>query len=229
MTAENNSHTCTFCKRTFRKESTLLVHLCEPKRRYQERDDVGTQIGLQAYLRFYEVTQGSARLKNFESFADSSYYRAFVKFGRYCQSIKAIAVPRLIDYLVHKNIKLDHWTRDSVYTEFLQQYIKLEHYQDAIARALTIAEDWQSETQTPAKDYLRYGNRNKLCYQVNSGKLSPWVIYNCEGGQQFLSELNQEQVQMIWSMIDTDVWQKKFIDYASDCEYVKQKLQSLGW
>ena len=69
---------CQYCEKLFRRESSLGVHLCEAKRRYQERDEVGVQIGLQAYLRFYEITQGSARLKNFDDFARSPYYRAFV-------------------------------------------------------------------------------------------------------------------------------------------------------
>ena len=55
------------------------MHVCEPKRRYQERDEVGVQIGLQSYMRFYEITQGSAKLKTFDDFAESPYYRAFVK------------------------------------------------------------------------------------------------------------------------------------------------------
>ena len=31
-------------KREFRKESTLAVHLCEQKRRWQEEKEVGVQI-----------------------------------------------------------------------------------------------------------------------------------------------------------------------------------------
>ena len=49
---------CKYCEREFRKESTLAVHLCEQKRRYQEEKEVGVQIGLQSYLRFYTMTQG---------------------------------------------------------------------------------------------------------------------------------------------------------------------------
>jgi hypothetical protein len=85
-----NELTCGYCKKTFRRAESLVVHLCEPKRRRQERSERGVELGFQSYLRFYEIAQGSARLKTFDDFADSPYYRAFVKFGRYCVATRAI-------------------------------------------------------------------------------------------------------------------------------------------
>jgi hypothetical protein len=84
------TYRCQYCKKSFQKESTLAVHLCEPKRRRQERSERGVELGFQAYIRFYEITQGSAKLKTFDDFADSPYYRAFVKFGRYCVSTRVV-------------------------------------------------------------------------------------------------------------------------------------------
>ena len=54
------THTCCYCKKSFVKETSLEIHMCEPKRRYREKDERGVQLGLGAYLRFYEITQGSA-------------------------------------------------------------------------------------------------------------------------------------------------------------------------
>lgn len=220
---------CRYCEKTFRKESSLSVHLCEPKRRHQERDEVGVQIGLQAYLRFYEITQGSARLKTFEDFAASPYYRAFVKFGRHCQSIRAINVPRLIEWVIRQNKKVDHWCRDSVYGEYIVQYMREEAVGDALSRAIEHSVAWSETTGSPAQDYLRFGNTNAICYAVSTGRISAWVLYNCESGQGFLDSLNQEQISMIWNMIDPEVWQKKFRDYTADQEYAKEILKKAGW
>ena len=71
--------TCNYCKKEFAKETSIAVHMCEPKRRRMEKDERGVQLGFQAYIKFYETMQGSARLKTFEDFAESAYYRAFVK------------------------------------------------------------------------------------------------------------------------------------------------------
>lgn len=222
-------HTCRYCEKSFQRESSLAVHVCEPKRRYQEQNETGVQIGLQAYLRFYEVTQGSAKLKTFDDFVRSPYYQAFVKFGRHCVAIRAVNVARFIDWVIRQNKKIDHWCRDSLYTEYLMEYLRVENITDALARALEEAIDWAERNGTADRDYLRYGNTNAVCYAVSTGRVSPWILYNCDSGIEFLGNLNQEQIAMIWPMIDADFWQKKFADYAADAEYVRDMLKKAGW
>lgn len=220
---------CQYCDKVFRRESSLAVHMCEAKRRYQERDEIGVQLGLQAYLRFYEITQGSARLKTFDDFVQSPYYRAFVKFGRYCVSIRAVNTARFIDWVVRQNKKIDHWCKDSVYTEYLTAHVRSEAATDALARALEAAIDWAEKTGNPDRDYLRYGNDNAICHAVTSGRITGWILYNSDSGTEFLARLNPEQVTMIWNMIDADFWQKRFRDYPADTEYVREMLCQAGW
>jgi len=84
------SFVCKYCNKSYVKESTLAAHLCEPKRRWQQQNEAGVQLGFKAYLRFYEITQGSAKLKTYEDFIGSPYYLAFVRFGRYLIGIRAV-------------------------------------------------------------------------------------------------------------------------------------------
>jgi hypothetical protein len=220
---------CRYCKKSFAKETSLAVHMCEPKRRYREQDERGVQLGLHSYLKFYELTQGSAKLKTFDDFATSPYYRAFVKFGRYCVDTRAINPARFTQWLLKNNKKIDHWARDTVYTEYLIDYLRVENVNDALARAIEFGIDWSEQTGNPSEDCLRYGNTNAMVYAVTTGRISPWIVYNCESGQKFLSELDASQIDMIWSYIDSEVWMKKFADYVADQEYVRDMLQKAGW
>lgn len=220
---------CMHCARSFRRENSLVIHMCEPKRRFQERDEVGVQLGLQAYLRFYEITQGSARLKTFDDFVQSPYYRAFVKFGRYCVSIRAVNTARFIDWVIRQNRKIDHWCRDSVYTEYLVEHVRSEAVSDALARALETAIDWSAQTGNPDRDYLRYGNDNVICHAVTTGRVTAWILYNSDSGTEFLARINTDQIAMIWPWIDADFWQRRFREYPADTEYVKEMLRKAGW
>ena len=223
------SYTCEFCKKTFMKESSAAVHMCEPKRRRLEQSERGVQLGLQAYLKFYETMQGSARLKSFEDFAESPYYRAFVKWGRYCVNTRVINPTQFMTWLLRNQKKIDRWSSDQFYTDYLMEYLRLEAVQDALARAVEHSMTWQERTGHPAHDMLRYGNHNAVCYDITAGRISPWVIYNSESGQKFLSDINSEQLAMIWPYIDSDVWQKRFADYSADQEYAKEILKQAGW
>jgi hypothetical protein len=223
------TYICQYCKKNFIKESSLAIHSCEPRRRRQEQNERGVQLGLQAYLKFYELTQGTAQLKTFDDFAKSPYYRAFVKFGRYCVNIRAINPARFIEWVLKQNKKIDHWCTDSIYTEYLLDYLRVEHVNDALVRSIEFGISWQEQTTNPAHDCLRYGNSNAMCHAITTGRISPWIIYNSESGQKFLSELTSEQVAMIWSYIDADFWMRKFKDYPADQEYVKDILKKAGW
>mgnify|MGYP006950261501 FL=1 len=222
-------YTCQFCKKDFVKETSLTVHSCEPRRRRQERSERGVELGFQAYIKFYEMTQGSAKLKTYDDFCSSPYYKAFVKFGRYCVSIRAINPARFMEWVLKQNKKIDHWCSDTVYTEYLAFYLRVENVNDALARAMEFGIDWSEKTGNPPHDCLRYGGTNAMVYAVTAGRISPWIIFNSESGQHFLSELNQEQIALVYPYIDVDHWQKRFQDYPADQEYAKDILKQAGW
>ena len=223
------SYCCEYCKKEFVKETSIAAHMCEPKRRYTSRDEAGDRLGFQSYIRFYETASGSARNKTFETFVESAYYRAFVKFGRYCVGTRAINPPRFIDWLLKHNKKIDYWCSDRVYTEYLIDYLRIEAVDDALARAVEFGLDWAETNSAQPNDCLRYGNSNAMTYAVTTGRISAWVLYNSESGLKFLSELDATQVAMIWPYIDSEVWTKKFSDYMADQEYARDILTKAGW
>jgi hypothetical protein len=114
-----------------------------------ERSERGVELGFQSYLRFYEIAQGSARLKTFDDFADSPYYRAFVKFGRYCVATRAINPAQFTEWLLKHNKKIDNWGSDKIYTEYLLDYLKVEAVADALARAVEFGIDWSETHSAP--------------------------------------------------------------------------------
>jgi hypothetical protein len=225
------TYTCKYCNKSYSKESTLAAHLCEPKRRYQQQNEQGVQIGFKSYLRFYELTQGSAKLKTYEDFVSSPYYMAFVKFGRHLVAIRCINTASFIDWLLKNNKKIDHWTKESMYTEWMAEYIRKENVKDALERAL---HEMQALADTDEKlngnfnDYFRLANSNRVVRHICDGRVTAWIVFNCDSGVHFLETLNEEQVEMILPYIDPDFWQRRFTDYVADTEWVKDILAKAG-
>jgi len=218
---------CRYCKKSFVKESTLSAHVCEPKRRYQQEKETGVQLGLKAYLRFYEITQGGAKLKNYDDFAVSPYYTAFVKFGRHLVGVRCVNTASFVDWLLKNNKKIDHWCKEAFYLEWLHDYLKKEAVSDALERALKEMQDYADSDprlQNNFNNYFRLGAANRIVHHISNGRISPWVVYNCDSGIEFVSSLNTEQISIIMPWIDPDYWQRKFKDYPTDTEWVKSVL-----
>jgi hypothetical protein len=225
------SFECRYCGKEFRKESTLAAHLCENKRRWQQEKETGVQWGLKAYLRFYELTQGSAKLKSYEDFVTSPYYIAFVKYGRHSVAIRNINFSSFTDWLLKNNKKLDQWTKDIFYSEWMLDYMKKEAPQDALERALMEMQKYAEEhpeLRNGFTDYFKYANTNRILHHISTGRISPWIVYNCESGVAFLENLDETQLSMVMQYIDPDFWQRKLHDYMADTEWCKLVLKEAG-
>lgn len=219
---------CDFCKRRFSKESTVVTHICEPKRRWQDKDRKGNIIGLTAWLQFYSK-HGAKKKRDYEDFAKSAYYTAFVKFGNYCADAGVLNITRYVDWLLKNQIAIDTWNRDSNYTKFIIDYCKSEDPLDAIARSIETTVTLAQNDKLQTKDVLRYGNRNKICFEITKGAISPWMLYHSESGLQFIESLDSTQQKMILEYINPEQWAIKFQKHKNLIPEVKELLSAGGY
>jgi hypothetical protein len=222
-------YSCEFCKRSFLRESTVLKHICEYKHRWMDKDKQGNRLGFQSWIEFYKKNSTSKKQKTYEEFIRSAYYTAFVKFGSYCIDVNVLNVSRYIDWLLKNQIKIDSWCQDSNYTKFLIEYLRIEDPMDAIARSIETTINMASVERVLSKDYLRYGNSNKICYAITTGKLSPWILYHSASGKEFLDKLDESQIKMVIDYLNPELWAIKFKREPEKVDEVKSLLTLAGY
>jgi hypothetical protein len=227
--ATKTQYGCDFCGRSFLRESTIAKHLCEYKQRWLNKDLQGNRIGFQSWLQFYKKNSASKKKRTYEEFIKSAYYVAFVKFGTYCADANVINVGRYVDWLLKNQIRIDVWNTDTNYTKFLIEYLRDEDPLDAIARSIETTISLVDNQGIQSKDCLRYTNKNKICYSITSGKISPWMLYQSESGTKFLDELDQTQVKMVIDYINPEQWAIKFKRNPDKVKEVKELLNAAGY
>ncbi len=220
---------CEFCNRSFQRETTMIKHLCENKRRWQDKDKQGNRIGFQAWVEFYKKNTATKKQKTYVDFAKSAYYLAFVKFGHYCVDVKCINVGRYAAWLLKNNVKIDSWCSDKNYTNFLIDYLKTEDAMDAIARSIETTIDLSKDAGIETKDCLRYANRNRIVHAITNGKISPWMLYQSTSGIEFLESLDESQQKMIIDYINPEQWAVRFKRYPEVVSQVKELLYQAGY
>jgi hypothetical protein len=222
-------YSCEFCKRSFLRESTVLKHICEYKHRWMDKDKQGNRLGFQSWIEFYKKNSTSKKQKTYEEFIRSAYYTAFVKFGSYCIDVNVLNVSRYIDWLLKNQIKIDSWCQDSNYTKFLIEYLRIEDPMDAIARSIETTINMASVERVLSKDYLRYGNSNKICYAITTGKLSPWILYHSASGKEFLDKLDESLIKMVIDYLNPELWAIRFKREPEKVDEVKSLLTLAGY
>ena len=219
---ESTKFKCPYCGSEFTRERTLQVHMCEPKRRYLQKNEKWVQNAFMVFQRFYEIHQKNHKKKTYEQFCESPYYNAFVKFGRYIMHINPLYPEKYIDYVMLSKVKLDHWANDALYETYLIDTLKREPVEAALKRSITTMMDWADEQNAQWSDYFRLANRNRAVQHIQQGKISPWLLLGCKAGKNLLKSLNDEQLQMTARFISPEFWTAKFKSYPADHLFVQE-------
>ena len=224
----DQNYQCKFCGKKYVKESTLSSHLCEPKRRHQQKNEKGVLLGFQAYRMFFKFTQGKQN-KTYEEFAKGPYYAAFVKFGRYLHSMDAVKPERFIEWIIKNNKKLDHWCKEAFYDEYLLEYSRIENPQDALERSILEMAKWADESGNPVNCYFKHASENRIARSISNGRISPWAVYTSDSGLAVLERFNEEQITLVYQWIDPDYWNTKLKRYNEDATWCKAVMSEAGF
>lgn len=223
--AENS---CEHCGRVFIRESTLLKHLCEQKRRWLDRDRPANRIGYNTWKWYFNTQHPNKKNTGYKDFIKNHYYTPFVKFGGYCTDIAVINPQVYVDWLVKNRVPLDNWTTDSTYTKYLVEYLRNEDCMDAVKRTIDCLLDISVDGNIRLQDVLIYTNQNRLCYLITAGRISPWVLYHSKSGLQFLGKLDSAQTNLLFDYIDPPRWNIKFLRESENVAQVKKLLAEIN-
>ena len=176
--------------------------MCEKKRRRLQKDEKRVQTGYYAFTRFYKISAGTKKEKTYEDFCASPYYNAFVKFGSFVTNVRPLYPEKYIDYVVTSGVKLDHWCRDALYEKYATELVLKESMETAMERSIQTMMDWSTEAEAPWNDYFRYASLNRVTRDIKDGKVSPWLILNCNSGKEMLSKFSDEQLGFVYEVIE---------------------------
>ena len=208
---------CEYCGTGYTKEKTLAVHVCEQKRRHLQKNEKRVQLGYQAFIRFYNLSANFKGTKTYDEFCKSPYYNAFVKFGSFISNVRPLYPEKYIDHVVTSGVKLDHWCREEMYEKYAIELIRKEGVETALERSIMTMMEWAEENPpAPWNHYFRHVSLNRAVWHIKDGKISPWLVLNCTSGKEMLSKFNDEQLNLVYHIMDPQHWAMRFKRQTSD-------------
>lgn len=222
------NYQCKFCGSKFHREKTLAAHMCVKKKRHLEIDSTGSRMGFRAFQKFYELSTSSKKPKTVEEFINSPYYSQFAKFGNHLSNLKPLYIEQFIEFVIKNGIDLKHWTNDDVYFIYITDLVKKEPAASAAERTITEIVDWAEKNNKAFNTFFSTVTANEAAYMIQTGRISPWVLYLCETGNDLINRFNDDHSKMIKDIIDPGYWMKKFKKSEEDVEYIRNVLEQAG-
>lgn len=221
---------CEFCGKKFVRERTLLNHICEKKRRWNQRDEKHVRLAFNSWLRWYQITGTNPHKKTrtYSDFMKSKEYISFVKFGRHVTNTNLINPNQFIDFVIKNNLKLKDWTRDSVFEIYVKQTCRNEDVQTALERFVKLSEKWANEHDENWLEFFKQVNTNLALHWIRTGQISPWILYNAKTANQLLDRMNQEQLDYVNNIVEPNVWKGKMAKNKKDTKFVVEILEEMS-
>jgi hypothetical protein len=210
------------------RESTLVKHTCEQRRRHIQRHDPAVQLGLRAFQEFYRLGLNKPREITYGEFSQSNFYLAFVKFGNYLKQTDVVDAQNYTRWLIKNNVRLDLWASDKSYERWLKQFVLVENPHDALTRSIVTMTEWAEKNSAEFSGFFRYGNENQIVWLITQARISAWCVYCSESGRQFLERISAEQLNLILDFVKPEIWLNILNKNAEETAWMKQTLSSAG-
>lgn len=220
---------CRFCKKEFSRESTLSRHICEKKRRWNQKDEKPVRLAFQAWLRFMQSFQTNKRNPyEYEDFMNSSLYISFCKYGRHLDKLNAINPSEYTDFLIKYEIKLADWTKDYPYETYMKEKIINESPNSGVERSIKILEKWANDNDSEVVDFFSKVSPNQVVHWIINGRISPWMIFCSSKSDKLFERMSREQVDFVNEFIDIKRWKTKIMRERNEVEEIRKLFEEIG-
>lgn len=221
-------HICNFCKKSFIRESSLINHTCEKKRRWMNKEEKYVKLGFYAYQKFYTLNYPGQKPKDYADFVESNYYTAFTGFGHHIIKINAINTESFIDFVLKNQVKIEDWTKDYVYETYVREFTRKEDPLNALERAIVLMESWAKLEDKHWTDFFTQVNTNIAVLYIKNGRLSPWIIFSSKSAKKLFDRFNDDQLIIINNAIDIKNWKLRVFRNQNAVKTIDKILTDAG-
>lgn len=221
---------CSYCKKSFKREKSLMSHMCTKKQRMNDQDTTQSRIAFMCYVQFMKSLNSTNKAKTFtfEDFVNSNLYMEFVRFARFTIERDVISASDYLNFLIKKGTASKFWRNERAYQGYLKLYIGKEPVEKALERTFMTMQEWAEANDQDWCNFFKLVTPTELTHIIRSGNLSPWVLYLSESAGQAMDKLSSEQGELIADVIDPQIWHQRFTSKTDDLAFAQEVITKAG-
>lgn len=217
------TYKCRYCAKDFVKETTLMSHMCERKRRFLAKDDKQNRIAYQSWLLYRRLSMANIKKdKPYEDFIDNSLFTGFMKLAKYMIDMNLEKPEEFVKFIVLHSVKMHDWTKIFVYEEFIREKIKNETADRAVERSLLNMKGWAERTGNNWNEYFASVSTVDAVQDIKMGRISPWCTFATDQGSRLIDRLEPGQIQALIDFLNPQAWKVKIKRQQEDADWVQE-------
>lgn|SRR5690625_4016333 len=230
MMSPFNIYQCKYCSITFATEDGYDKHVCRYMERYVYVKTTPTGISAyNYYLTWLRLKGRSVRYIDEHTFIHSTQYNHFINFINMCNERGVPTKESYIRVMMDIGILPQFWTRDEVYSAFLEEYdvhidpvkqIDISH-----STILQLSEAMECETS----EFFDNIDVDIFFTLLKTRKISPWLLLLSNKFRIFLfGRATSTERSYVQKYINPKKWEKIFTEHSNVTELAAETVAVLG-
>lgn len=225
----NKPHVCEFCNQQFARESTLVNHVCEPRRRHLTQTEPHVKRALRAYQIWHNHLHPRQIVPvTYQQFSQSQLYGAFVKIGAWSLEQQVQEFDEWCKWCIQSQTPVDRWCDVLQYQVYLKDLLLNESHLQAIQRSLNSLNTWSEISGHEWHQFFKLAHVNLIITWIQQGRISAWMLYNAQSAVDFLERCSPEQLNLVTQVAPQNLWKIRFLRMNVESQAVKTSLAEAG-
>ena len=215
------TYKCKYCQKDFVRESTLMSHMCEKKRRKLAEPEKQNRIAYQSWLTYRRVSMHAKKDKPYDEFIDNRYYTDFMKLSKFIIDLNMDRPEEYVKFVLLNGVKIDKWCHAVTYEAYVKERTKKETVERAIERSILNMKAWADRTGNRWEDYFMKVNTIDAVHDIRMGRISPWCTLATDQGSKLIDRLEPGQIEALVDYMDPLSWRAKVKRQQTDADWVQ--------
>ncbi len=186
-----------------------------------------------AYVIFLEFCKkrnlfGYGKYVNEILFIKSKVYDFFMEISDFIFKNKVINTPFFIKYILSQNINFRDWNTQKLYLKYLDELLLIEPPEDGFYRSLKYVEKWADLNNSEISNFFKINNENYIMFKIENRILSPWFLFSCIEGREFITNINNKKIYKNNKDLDETKWKFKLKLYEDKVKNFESILKDKG-
>jgi hypothetical protein len=216
---------CEFCNKEFKREKSLDRHMCEKKRRWENKFTPEGQLAFELFSRFKKHYGFKSKKAPLEEFLTSSQYKAYETLAKFFIQLNPLDINEYFSHLVHSNAPFRKWISAENYNKWVRHKLLTEDADTAVTRSIETISSYATENKLELDQVYDNLTGNRLYLWLTSGRVSPWFIILSSKTDRLLEKLDSDMLTSTKDLLNPLVWRIK-VQNSPTAQTIKHELKA---